>query len=80
MSPRDADFARARRFLAESPELKPPVGGKDIVALGVAEGPRVGEILRRFEQLWEEAGFPSDAETIERLARAAAAAEEPSGA
>jgi poly(A) polymerase len=69
---RDAGFARARQFLAESPELKPPVGGKDIVALGIAEGPRIGEILRTFDRLWEEAGFPSDAETIERLARTAA--------
>ena len=78
VSPGDADFARARRLLAESPEPKSPVGGKDIVALGVAEGPRVGEILRAFDRLWEEAGFPSDAETIERLARAAAAPK-PSG-
>ena len=72
VSPRDADFARARRFLAESPEMKSPVGGKDVVALGVAEGPRIGEILRAFDRLWQEAGFPSDAETIERLVRVAA--------
>ncbi len=72
VNPGDAGFARARRFLAESPELKSPVGGKDVVALGVAEGPRIGEILRAFDRLWEEAGFPSDAETIDRLTRAAA--------
>ena len=77
VSPRDAGFARARRRLAESPEPKSPVSGKDIVALGVAAGPRIGEILRAFDRLWEEAGFPSDAETIERLARAAAAPKSP---
>ena len=79
VNPGDADFARARQFLAESPELKSPVGGKDIVALGVAEGPCVGEILRAFDRLWQEAGFPSDAETIEHLTRAAVRIK-PSGA
>ncbi len=72
VSSRDPDFARARRFLMESNALTSPIGGKDIVALGVAEGPRVGKILRAFDALWEDAGFPSDAESIERLARSAA--------
>jgi poly(A) polymerase len=67
-------FAWARRFLTEAPAPKSPVGGKDIVALGVPAGPRVGEILQEFERLWVEANFPSDTETVDRLVRAAAEA------
>ncbi len=69
-----AGFARARRFLTEAPAPKSPVGGKEIIALGVPAGPRVGEILREFDRLWVEADFPSDAETVDRLVRAAAQA------
>jgi poly(A) polymerase len=67
----DAGFARARLLLAEMTEPKSPVSGRSIVARGVAAGPRVGEILRTFERLWEEAGFPKDPDAVERLAQAA---------
>ncbi len=66
-----ADFAQARRFLAETAAPKSPVSGKDILALGVPAGPRVGEILQDFERLWVGAGFPSDDESVKRLIRAA---------
>ena len=39
-----------------------PFTGADIVALGVAPGPRIGEVLRNFEAWWIAAGFPDDAE------------------
>ncbi len=65
--PDDAEFMAARRFLAETPKPKSPIVGKDIVARGVAAGPRVGEISRAFERLWVDSGFPCDAATVERL-------------
>jgi tRNA nucleotidyltransferase/poly(A) polymerase len=72
----DADFARADRFLAETPEPMLPVGGVDLAARGIAGGPRVGEILRVFRDLWVEAGFPTERETVERLLSKAAAGED----
>lgn len=37
-----------------------PVGGADVLALGVAPGPRVGELLRAVEDWWIDAGFTPD--------------------
>ena len=71
----DAGFARAQRFLTETPPPKSPVRGKDILALGVPPGPRVGEIIDAFDRLWVEAGFPSEAQTVDSLIRAAAHAD-----
>ena len=63
-APEDPAFSAADAFLAEAEEPKLPVSGADVVARGVAAGPEVGEILRRFQQLWLEAGFPRDSETF----------------
>ncbi len=41
-----------------------PVSGGDVVALGVPAGPRVGEILSRFETWWIGADFPDDESII----------------
>ena len=41
-----------------------PFSGKDILALGVAPGPRVGAILERFETWWVEEDFPDDRERL----------------
>ena len=70
-SPDDPDFAEADRFLAETPEPELPIGGADVTALGVPAGPQVGEILRAFEALWIEAGFPEDREAVDRLLKGA---------
>ncbi len=72
-SPSDAAFASADRFLAEAPEPKLPFSGADLIARGVAAGPRVGRTLRAFEALWIRAGFPEERETLERLLKAAVA-------
>lgn len=59
-SPGDPQW-RAKVALADTwraPKL--PVSGKDVMALGVAPGPRVGELLARVEDWWIEAGFPDD--------------------
>ncbi len=69
----DAIFAEADRFLAETPEPKLPVGGADLAARGIPRGPRVGEILSAFRDLWVEAGFPSDPEAVDLLLKKAAA-------
>lgn len=43
-----------------------PIGGGDIIARGVPEGPEVARTLRRIEDSWEAAGFPTG-EPFERL-------------
>ncbi|MCL6697205.1 CCA tRNA nucleotidyltransferase [Sphingomonas sp. NSE70-1] len=43
-----------------------PIGGGDVIARGVPEGPEVARTLRRIEDSWEAAGFPGGAE-FERL-------------
>jgi poly(A) polymerase len=44
-----------------------PIGGGDIIARGIPEGPAVAQTLRRIEDAWEAAGFPGGRE-FERLA------------
>lgn len=45
-----------------------PISGADVLALGLAPGPRVGELLRAVENWWIESGFaPSRDEALERL-------------
>ena len=34
-----------------------PIGGEDVAALGVGEGPRVGELLARVEDWWEDGDY-----------------------
>jgi len=63
-APEDPAFSAADAFLAEAEEPKLPVTGADVVARGVAPGPEVGEILRRFQALWSETGFPQESETF----------------
>jgi hypothetical protein len=70
-APEDPAFAAAARFLAVAREPKLPISGMDLAARGIAEGPHVGHILRSFEALWAEAGFPTDPLSVERLLRRA---------
>ncbi len=72
----NAAFAEADRFLAETPEPRLPVGGTDLAARGIPGGPKVGEILRAFRDLWVEAGFPAEPEAVDRLLRKAAASDD----
>ena len=39
-----------------------PIGGGQLIARGVPEGPEVARTLRRIEDRWEAAGFPKGAE------------------
>jgi poly(A) polymerase len=54
---------RLRPLLAFADAWKPPtlpVAGADLLRLGIAEGPRVGEALRRVEAWWIERDFRPD--------------------
>jgi poly(A) polymerase len=43
-----------------------PIGGGDLIARGVPQGPEVARLLRQIENAWEAAGFPKGAE-LERI-------------
>jgi len=43
-----------------------PIGGRELMARGIAEGPEIARLLRRIEDAWEAAGFPGG-ETFDRL-------------
>ena len=43
-----------------------PLGGRDVIARGVAPGPRVGEVIGDFERWWIAADFPDDRELMEK--------------
>lgn len=45
-----------------------PIGGKDVLALGVEKGPEVAKILNAVETRWIEEGFPDAARAHEILA------------
>jgi poly(A) polymerase len=51
-----------------------PVGGRDLLARGLAPGPAVAQRLAAFERLWVAAGFPQDAATVTALLDRAVAA------
>jgi len=36
-----------------------PIGGADVMARGIPEGPQIARTLRRIEDAWEAAGFPT---------------------
>jgi poly(A) polymerase len=58
--------------LVEGPEpARPPVGGAEVLAAGVAGGPRVGEVQRAMEAWWIDRDFEATDEEV----RAALAAE-----
>lgn len=49
-----------------------PISGDDILALGVKQGPRVGQLRRSFEDWWIDQDFPEDRQTaLDKLKRIA---------
>lgn len=48
--------------------IKPvlPMGGKDIIKLGIASGPEVGRIHSLLEEWWISVGFPNDVNLIQK--------------
>ncbi|MGL4398092.1 MAG: CCA tRNA nucleotidyltransferase [Hyphomicrobium sp.] len=62
------DSARAARVTlpARWQAPKMPVRGADLLAAGVDKGPRLGAILKAFEDWWVENDFPSDPDVVRR--------------
>jgi poly(A) polymerase len=56
----------ALRDLAAWPVPRLPIGGGQLIARGVTEGPDVARTMRRIEDAWEAAGFP-DGDAFERI-------------
>ena len=50
--------AEARAIAKWNPP-RMPIGGGDVIGRGVPEGPEVARTLRRIEDAWEAAGFPT---------------------
>jgi len=51
-----------------------PIGGDDVAALGIPEGPEVGRLLTAVREWWEERDFRADREgCLARLSEAASA-------
>lgn len=46
-----------------------PVGGGDLIDLGVVPGPKVSSLLKAVEADWVAAGFPADREAVLAMAR-----------
>jgi poly(A) polymerase len=51
----------------EKPRL--PLGGGELIEMGLKPGPLVSRTLRAIEHEWVRSGFPADQESVTRLAR-----------
>jgi poly(A) polymerase len=56
-----AEWNSARERLRSMPAPVFPLEGRDVVALGVPQGPRVGELLRAIRAWWLDGGCVADA-------------------
>jgi hypothetical protein len=52
-----------RDRIAATPRPEFPLQGRDIVALGISAGPRIGEILNHTRRWWKFQGCTADFET-----------------
>lgn len=60
-------------MLEQIAAIKPPkfpVGGSDLLALGMTPGPELGRVLQRLEREWVESGFTLDRADLLALAQA----------
>ncbi len=71
----DAAWEAALRTLQSRPPPLLPVGGADVMARGIADGRRVGAVLKLFQAGWIRAGFPADPATLAALLDDAVAAQ-----
>ena len=58
LASRPADAAEIAKWTP--PRL--PIGGRELMARGIDEGPEVAKTLKRIEDCWEKAGFPKGVE------------------
>jgi hypothetical protein len=70
----DADWDALRARLAAAPPPVFPLHGRDITALGIPPGPRIGEILAAVRDWWLEGGCTADATDCRTKAAAMIAA------
>ena len=64
---RDEIWNEANAFLATTSKPQLPFSGADLIARGVEPGRGMGDALKRVEQLWIAADFPSDAASLAPL-------------
>lgn len=65
---RNAAWAAMVETAATWPVPTFPLGGDDVTALGIAPGPRVGELLKAVETWWEAGDFAADRDAcLDRL-------------
>ena len=73
----EANGPAYRGLLAEAKRWRPialPIGGADVLALGIAPGPEVGKLLSAGESWWQDGDFAANrAECLARLASLARA-------
>lgn len=72
---RPGDWTARRAWLAATPRPVFPLRGADVLARGLAPGPRVGALLAEVEARWRAAGCPDDAALAARWLDEAVAAE-----
>ena len=77
------DAVRLTVLLTLAADWKPPIfplAGRDVTALGIMPGLRVGQLLAAVRRWWEEGDFAADrAACLEELQQRAAGAPRPSG-
>jgi poly(A) polymerase len=70
-------LGRARETLAVAATWEPPkfpIAGRDVTALGIPSGPRIGQLLAEIRRWWEEGDFTADRDAcLARLREIAAA-------
>jgi poly(A) polymerase len=69
---------RLGEFLALAADWRPPlfpIAGRDVTALGIPPGPRVGRLLAEVRRWWEDGDFTADREACLGQLRAAAEAD-----
>jgi poly(A) polymerase len=74
-----SDWVALRRRLAVLPRPAFPMEGRDVLALGVPEGPRVGALLREVRRWWLESGCSATAEACRTQLRMRVVAAPPHG-
>jgi poly(A) polymerase len=65
-TPVDATWSAALTLPARWAVPTLPIGGADLLALGVQPGPQIGRMITAFEAWWIAAGFPAEPELIAR--------------
>lgn len=63
----ESEWAKARKFVAETEEPRLPFSGADVIARGITEGMAIGKALKELERRWIKAGFPKDPKSLARL-------------